>query len=65
MVAQRANQGQLKQEQLAHTIAQRATMPSQRDQLSYLRAQLAYREAQLEQVRTERANHIIQEEEEE
>ena len=34
-------------EQLAHTVAQRAAMPSQNDQVSNLRAQLAYQEAQL------------------
>ena len=50
-------------EQLAHTVAQRAAVPSQHDQVSYLRAQLAYREAHLEQVRAERDNHFIQEEE--
>ena len=38
-------------------------MPSNNDQVSYLRAQLAHREAQLEQVRAERDNHFIQEEE--
>ena len=51
-------------EQLAHTVAQRATMPSQHDQVSYLRAQLAYQEARLEQVPAERDNHFIQEQEE-
>ena len=64
MVAQRANLGRVQQEQLAHTVAQRAVMPSPSDQVSYLRAQLAHREAQLEQVRAERDNHFIQEEEE-
>ena len=39
MVAQQATYGRLRQEQLAHTIAQRAAMPSQHDQVSYLRAQ--------------------------
>ena len=54
MVAQRASMGRVQQEQLAQTVAQRATMPSTSDQVSYLRAQLAHREAQLEQVRAER-----------
>ena len=62
MVAQQATQGRLRQEQLAHTVAQRAAMPSQNDQVSYLRVQLAHREAQLEQVRAERDNPFIQEE---
>ena len=62
-VAQRANLGRVQQEQLAHTVAQRAAMPSPNDQASYLRAQLAHREAQLEQVCAERDNHFIQEEE--
>ena len=47
-------------------VAQRlrwAAMPSPNDQVSYLRAQLADREAQLEQVRAERDNHFVQEEE--
>ena len=65
MVAQRANQSRHIQEQLAHTVAERVTMPSQHDQVSYLRAQLEHREAQLEQVRAERDSHVIQEEEEE
>ena len=39
-------------------------MPSPNDQVSYLRAQLTHREAQLEQVRAERDNHFVQEEEE-
>ena len=64
MVAQRASQGRVQQEHVAHTVAQRAAMPSQNDQASHLRAQLAHREAQLEQVRAERDNHFIQEEEE-
>ena len=63
MVAQRVSQGRVQQKQLAHTVAQRAAMPSQNDQVSYFRAQLAYQEAQLEQVRAERDNHFIQEEE--
>ena len=33
------------------------------DQVAYLRAQLAHRDAQLEQVRAERDNHFVQEEE--
>ena len=64
MVAQQATQGRLRQEQLAQTVAQYAAMPLQHDQASYLRAQLGHREAQLEQVRAERDNHFIQEEEE-
>ena len=63
MVAQRASMGRVQQEQLAHTVAQRAMMPSTSDQVSYLRAQLAHREAQLDQVRAERDNHFVQEEE--
>ena len=59
MVAQQATQGRLRQEQLAHTVAQRAMMPSQSDQVSYLQAQLAHREAQLELIRAERDNHFI------
>ena len=35
------------------------------DQISYPLAQLAHRDAQLEQVRAERDNHFVQEEEEE
>ena len=62
MVAQRDNLGRAQQEQLAHAVAQRAAMPSQNDQVSYLRAQLAHREAQLEQVHAERDNHFTQEE---
>ena len=38
-------------------------MPSTTDQVSYLRAQLAHRDAQLQQVRAERDNHFVQEEE--
>ena len=38
-------------------------MPSMTDQVAYLRAQLAHRDAQLEQVRSERDNHFVQEEE--
>ena len=53
MVAQQATQGRLRQEQLAQTVARCAAMPSQQ----------YYREAQLEQVRAERDNHFIQEEE--
>ena len=62
-VAQQTTQGRLRQEQLAQTVARRAAMPSQHDQVQHLRAQLAHREAQLEQVRAERDNHFIQEEE--
>ena len=64
MVAQTANLGRAQQKQLAHTVAKRAAMPSLDDQVSHLRAQLAHREAQLEQVRAERDNHFVQEEEE-
>ena len=46
--------GRVQQEQLAQQVAQRSTMPSMTDQVSYLRAQLAHRDAQLEQVRAER-----------
>ena len=63
MVAQRATMGRAQQEQLAQNVAQRAMMPSPSDQVSYLRAQLARREAQPEQVRAERDNHFVQEEE--
>ena len=52
--AQRATMGRVQPEQLAHTVAQRAMMPSTSDRVSYLRAQLAHREAQLEQVCAER-----------
>ena len=38
-------------------------VPSMTDQFSYLRAQLAHRDAQLEQVRAERDNHFVQDEE--
>ena len=65
MVAQRASLGRVQQKQLAQNVAQRAMMPSTSDQVSYLRAQSAHREAQLEQVRAERDNHFVQEEEEE
>ena len=64
MVAHRASMGRVQQEQLAQNVAQRATMPSKTDQVTYLRAQLAHRDAQLEQVCTERDNHFVQEEEE-
>ena len=65
MVAHRASMGRIPQEQLAQHVAQRSMMPSTTDQVSYLRAQLAHRDAQLEQVRAERENHFVQEEEEE
>ena len=64
MVAQRVSMGRVQQEQLAQQVAQRSMMPSMTDQVSYLRAQLAHRDAQLEQVRAERDNHFVQEEEE-
>ena len=63
MVAQRASMGRVQQEQLAQQVAQRSMMPSMTDQVSYLRAQIAHRDAQLEQVRAERDNHFVQEEE--
>ena len=62
-VAHRASMGRVQQEQLAQHVAQRSTMPSTNDQVPYLRAQLAHRDAQLEQVRAERDNHFVQEEE--
>ena len=55
--------GRVQQEQLAQQVAQRSMMLSMTDQVSYLRAQLAHRDAQLEQVRAERDNHVVQEEE--
>ena len=55
--------GRVHQEQLAQTVAQRVAMPSPSDQVSHLRAQLTHREAQLEQVRAERDNQFVQEEE--
>ena len=64
MVAQRVTMGRVQQEQLAHTVAQRAMMPSTSDQNSYFRAQLAHRDDQLEQVRAERDNHFVQDEKE-
>ena len=63
MVAQRVSMGRVQQEQLAQQVAQRSMMPSMTDQVSYLRAQPAHRDAQLEQVRAERDNHVVQEEE--
>ena len=65
LVAQRATMGKAQQEHLAQQVAQRSMMPSMTDQVSYLRAQLAHRDAQLEQVRAERDNQFVQEEEEE
>ena len=56
--------GRAHQEHLAQQVAQRSMMPSMTDQVAYLRAQLAHRDAQLEQVRAERDNHFVQEEEE-
>ena len=64
LVAQRASMGRTQQEHLAQQVAQRSMMPSMTDQVSYLRAQLAHRDAQLEQVRAERDNQFVQEEEE-
>ena len=63
MVAQKASVGRVQQEQLAQQVAQRSMMPSMTDQVSHLCAQLAHRDAQLEQVRAERDNHFVQEEE--
>ena len=63
MVAQRASMGRTQQEHLAQQVAQRSMMPSMTDQVAYLRAQLVHRDAQLEQVRAERDNHFVQEEE--
>ena len=65
MVAQRVSMGRAHQEHLAQQVAQRSMMPSMADQVAYLRAQIAHRDAQLEQVRAERDNHFVQEEEEE
>ena len=65
LVAQRASMGRSQQEHLAQQVAQRSMMPSMTEQVSYLRAQLALRDAQLEQVRAERDNQFVQEEEEE
>ena len=62
-VAQRASMSRAHQEHLAQQVAQRSMMPSMTDQVAYLRAQLAHRDAQLEQVRAERDNHFVQEEE--
>ena len=55
--------GTVQREQLAQQVAQHSMMPSTIDQVSHLRAQLAHRDAQLEQVRAERDNHFVQEEE--
>ena len=64
LVGQRASMGRSQQEHLAQQVAQRSMTPSMTDQMSYLRAQLAHRDAQLEQVRAERDNQFVQEEEE-
>ena len=63
MVAHRASMGRTQQEHLAQQVAQRSTMPSKGDQVAYLRAQLALRDAQIEQVKAERDDHFVQEEE--
>ena len=55
--------GRAHQEHLAQQVAQRSMMPSMTDQVVYLKGQLAHRDAQLEQVRAERDNHFVQEEE--
>ena len=62
-VAHRASMGRSQQEHLAHQAALRSTMPSTTNQVAYLRAQLALRDAQIEQVKAERDNHFVQEEE--
>ena len=62
-VAHRASMGRSQQEHLAHQVALRSTMPSTTNQVAYLRAQLALRDAQIEQVKAERDNHFVQEEE--
>ena len=64
MVAHRASMGRTQQEHLAQQVALRSTMPSTSNQVAYLRAQLALRDAQIEQVKAERDNHFVQEEEE-
>ena len=64
-VAHRASMGRTQQEHLAHQVALRSdAMPSTNNQVAYLRAQLALRDAQIEQVKAERDNHFVQEEEE-
>ena len=63
MVAHRASMGRSQQEHLAQQVAQRSAMPSTNNQVAYLRAQLALRDAQIEQVKAERDNHFVQEEE--
>ena len=62
-VAHRASMGRSQQEHLAHQVTLRSTMPSTTNQVAYLRAQLALRDAQIEQVKAERDNHFVQEEE--
>ena len=63
MVAHRASMGRTQQEHLAQQVALRSSMPSATNQVAYLRAQLALRDAQIEQVKAERDNHFVQEEE--
>ena len=63
VVAHRASMGRSQQEHLAQQVAQRSAMPSTNNQVAYLRAQLALRDAQIEQVKAERDNHFVQEEE--
>ena len=63
-VAQRASMGRARQEHLAQQVALRSTLPSTNNQVAYLRAQLALRDAQIEQVKAQRDNHFVQEEEE-
>ena len=55
--------GRSQQEHLAQQVAQRSMTPSTTNQVAYLRAQLALRDAQIEQVKAERDNHFVQEEE--
>ena len=64
-IAQRASMGRARQEHLAQQVALRSTLPSTKKQVAYLRAQLALRDAQIEQVKAQRDNHFVQEEEEE
>ena len=64
MVAHRASMGRSQQEHLAQQVAQRSAMPSTNNLVAYLRAQLALRDAQIQQVKAERDNHFVQEEEE-
>ena len=64
MIAQQANMGHLRQEQLEQTMAMRTPRGSSPDRNlnQDLRDQLADREAQLEHVRSERDTDFVQEE---